>query len=117
MDTRFELSKRSSKFMCRWGAGNPDHSKTLGSNKKLCFVATDRGLLAETLYDLSLRTDCHAVKFSTRARDGMYLGRCFLTTEGAVGRLWRDFKGHPRLLCSVQDDEFVAPFRASRRDG
>ena len=80
--------------------------------KKLCFVATDRAVLAEVLRELAERPDCYYVKYSTYQKDGMYLGRCFLTDEDEVGRLWAQFKEHPRLFCSVQDDEFTASFRS-----
>jgi hypothetical protein len=80
-------------------------------NKKLCFVATDQALLASVLLELADRPDCHYVKYSVHPRDGMYLGRCFLTHEREIGRLWAEFKEHPRLFCTVQDDDFTAPFR------
>jgi hypothetical protein len=83
----------------------------LCSQKKLCFVATDRALLAEVLARLSDRPDCHYVKYSTYQKDGMYLGRCFLSDEHEVGLVWAEYKEHPRLFCSVQDDDFTAPFR------
>ena len=79
--------------------------------KKLCFVATDRQLLADVLRELAERPDCHYVKYSVYSRDGMYLGRCFLTDERTVGLVWAEFKEHPRLFCSIQDDDFTAPFR------
>jgi hypothetical protein len=79
--------------------------------KKLCFVATDRVLLAEVLSLLIGRPDCYYVKYSVQPRDGMYLGRCFLTDEQEIGQLWAEYKQHPRLFCSVQDDEFAARFR------
>jgi hypothetical protein len=82
-----------------------------GCQKKLCFVATDRALLAEVLRELGERDDCVYVKYSTYAKDGMYLGRCFLTCEHEVGVLWAHFKEHPRLFCSIQDDDFTLPFR------
>lgn len=84
-----------------------------GCQKKLCFVATDRLLLADVLRELAERPDCYYVKYSIRPRDGMYLGRCFLVDEEEVGVLWAEFKGHPRLFCSVQDDDFTARFRPS----
>lgn len=87
------------------------HPKRRGCQKKLCFVATDRALLADVLGRLAERPDCYYVKYSVRPRDGMYLGRCFLVDEQAVGRVWAEFKTHPRLFCSVQDDDFTAPFR------
>ena len=57
------------------------------SNHKVCIAATDQMALAQLLYDLSLREDCYYVKYSTMPRDGMYLGRCFLTTDDAVGNI------------------------------
>ena len=47
---------------------------------------------------------------ATTPRDGMYLGRCFLTDEHEVGLLWAQYKAHPRMFCSVQDDDFTRPF-------
>jgi len=41
----------------------------------------------------------------------MYLGRCFLMDEHEVGVVWAEFKAHQRLFCTVQDDDFTAPFR------
>ncbi len=79
--------------------------------KKLCYVATDRRLLVEILTELSDRPDCWMVKHSVEPRDAMYLGRCFLTDERAVGTVWDEHKRHPRLMCTIQDDDFAAPFR------
>jgi hypothetical protein len=96
-------------FMAIWGpAWNPDRR---GCQKKLCFVATDQALLADVLLRLAQRPDCVYVKYSTYQKDGMYLGRCFLADEHEVGVLWAEYKEHPRLFCSVQDDDFTAPFR------
>ena len=75
------------------------------------FVATDQALLADVLRQLAARPDCYYVKYSVYSRDGMYLGRCFLADEHEVGVLWAKYKEHPRLFCSVQDDDFTAPFR------
>jgi hypothetical protein len=80
-------------------------------NKKLCFVATDQALLAEVLRELADRPDCYYVKYSVEPRDGMYLGRCFLIDERQVGLVWAEFKAHPQLFCSVQDDDFTANYR------
>jgi hypothetical protein len=87
------------------------HRQERVCRKKLCFVATDQALLADVLRQLAGRPDCYYVKFSIHPRDGMYLGRCILTDEHEVGRLWAHYKPHPRLFCSVQDDDFMAPFR------
>jgi hypothetical protein len=81
--------------------------------KKLCFVATDQQLLAEVLGQLAARPDCFYVKYSLGSRDRMYLGRCFLMDEREVGAVWAEYKGHPRLMCSVQDDDFTRLFRSS----
>jgi putative acetyltransferase len=79
---------------------------------KLCIAATDPALLIELLYGLSLRPDCAVVKYGTIARDGMYLGRCFLTSDAATGELCEALKAHPRLLVALQDDAFFDPHRA-----
>ena len=84
-----------------------------GSQKKLCFVARDQELLAEILGELAERPDCVYVKYSLYNRDGMYLGRCFMRDDHEVGVLWAKYKEHPLLFCSVQDDDFTAPFRPS----
>ncbi len=98
-------------FQIRQGRGRqPDVPY---SNKKLCFVATDQVLLATLLRELSDREDCYFVKFTTAPKDGMYLGRCFLLTDTAVGELWQHYKVHPRLMCTVQDDDFTSTFRST----
>jgi hypothetical protein len=96
-------------FMARRGSAWNDLGRYC--NKKLCLVATDRSLLAALLHELADRPDCHFVKYSVHPRDGMYLGRCFLIDEHAVGVLWAQLKEHPGVFCSVQDDDFTAPFR------
>jgi putative acetyltransferase len=85
------------------------------SRKKLCLVATDAKLLIDTLYGLSLRSDCAFVKFATSVRDGMYLGRVYLATDEAAAELCEAFKAHPRLLATLQDDAFFDAFRAPPR--
>lgn len=81
------------------------------SNMKVCFVATDREFLAGLLLELAARPDCFYVKYSIEPRDGMYLGRCFLLTNGASAKLCAAHKGHPRLMTCLQDDDFFNPFR------
>lgn len=85
------------------------------SQKKLCFVATDKPFLIALLYELSLRDNCAFVKYSIRPRDGMYLGRCFLTTDDDAGRLCQSYKAHPKLLVTLQDDAFFDVYREPRR--
>lgn len=97
------------KFMERFGPvgfGNPH------SQKKLCLTATDKDFLAQFLHQLSLRDDCYYVKYSAQARDGMYLGRCFLATDEAAAQLCQELKAHPKLFASIQDDEFFNRFRS-----
>jgi hypothetical protein len=86
-----------------------------GSNKKLCIVATDLKLLIDMLYGLSLRPDCAVVKYGTHQRGGMYLGRVFLATDAAVAELCGALKGHPRLMVTLQDDDFFNDYRAPER--
>lgn len=83
------------------------------SKKKVCLVATDRPFLVGLLHELSLRDDCFYVKYSTYAREGMLLGRVFMITDDAAGRLCEELKSHPKLFASIQDDDFFAPFRAA----
>ena len=96
-------------FLIRDGLGKQPNGPF--SNKKLCFVSTDQIFLSELLLELSDRPDCHFVKFSTRPKEGMYLGRCFLLDDVTVGELWKRYKVHPRLMCTIQDDDFTSPFR------
>ena len=109
-ESQFEPSPGGA-FRCRWGAANPERSKTLGSKRKLCFVATDLTFLVELLYELSNRPDAVFVKYSIEPKEGMHLGRCFLNDDRAVGELWQKYKVHPKLMCSVQDDDWSIGFR------
>ena len=108
VESQFEPSQ-GGVFMRRWGAGRSD--RVSHCQRKLCFVATDKAFLAQFLLDLSREPDCYFVKYSTQPRDGMYLGRCFMLEDRRVGELWHQFKLHPKLMCTVQDDEFTEQFR------
>ena len=99
---------RAGRFMERFGPLGRDKPY---SQQKLCLVATDRAYLVNLLYELSQREDCYYVKYSTTPRDGMYLGRCFLATDGAAGQLCQELKAHPKLLVSLQDDAFFNAYR------
>lgn len=81
------------------------------ANKKLCFVATDKAFLVRLLLDLSGDPGCFYVKYSTEPRDGMHLGRCFMTDVRRVGELWARYHPHAKLMCSIQDDDFTLLFR------
>lgn len=102
-------SSHGGNFMERFGPTGRDGQY---SQKKVCLVATDQHFLIRFLYEVSLREDCYYVKYSTRPRDGMYLGRCFLATDADAARLCRGFKAHPKFLVSIQDDDFFNQFRA-----
>jgi hypothetical protein len=99
-------------FMARDGKAKA--SGGVACQKKLCLVATDRAFLVRLLVEFSERPDCFFVKYSPEARDGMYLGRVFLTDERMVGDLWLHFKDHPKLMCSIQDDDYTKPIRDRR---
>jgi hypothetical protein len=105
----FEL-RFAGAFFCLDGPARR-RGETAYSQRKLCFTATDQGLLARHLQRLAEREDCFFVKFGARARAGMYLGRCFLLTDTAVGQVWSQYKTHPSLYCVVQDDDFVRRLR------
>lgn len=102
---------RQGPYARRWGLAHREAHERPPCNKKLCFVATDQTFLVALLTELSDRDDCWAVKYSVEPRDGMYLGRCFLRDAQTVGELWDEYKRHPKLMCSVQDDDFTGSFR------
>ena len=104
------LFVRMSTFLTRDGAAKRAGAASC-PNKKVCLSATDRGFLMGLLHQLSERPACFFVKLSAEPRDGMFLGRVSLMDEQALGRLWAELKPHPRLLCSLQDDDFTLPFR------
>ncbi len=106
-DPRFRLVP-SGRFRDRFGPLGRD---AVYSRKKLCLVATDPALLVDVLYGISRRKDCYHVKYGLRARDGMYLGRCFLATDHAAAELCNELKGHARLMVSLQDDDWFDKFR------
>jgi hypothetical protein len=107
-DLGFKRSKNP-KYFAKLGGGFAEGVKY--SRKKLCFTATDRELLERHLAELCERDDCHFCKYSEKPRDGMYLGRCFLLDDRAVGELWAQYKNHPAIFCNVQDDTFIDDFR------
>lgn len=80
-------------------------------NKKLCFVATDKVFLMKLLLELSTLEFCYFVKLTAEPRDGMYLGRCFFTTDDYIGSYWAKFKAHPKVMCNIQDDDFADSYR------
>jgi len=114
MDSEF-YSKGS--FLCIDGpaknAGR-DHS-----NMKVCFTCRSGDLLRALLKQVAQDEECYWVKMSAKPRDGMFLGRCFFTTKERAASLWAKYKTHPRLMVTLQDDDFASKFRdqvASWRD-
>jgi hypothetical protein len=108
LEANFNPSPPHGTYMERFGAAG---KAAPYSNQKLCFAATDKPFLIALLYELSLRPDCHYVKYSIEPRDHMYLGRCFLTTDQAAGELCQHYKSHTKLLVTLQDDTFFNNFR------
>ena len=108
-EAEFEVQNGNPKFLCRDGPASARSDAC--SQKKLCFTATERDLLARHLLELSRREDCFFVKFGVNPRGGMYLGRCFLMSDQGVGEVWAEYKNHPSIFCTVQDDDFVGQFR------
>jgi hypothetical protein len=104
LEAQFAVQGR---FRTRSGAG----ASGPHSNKKLCLAATDKRHLVELLYAYSLRPDCFWVKYTPEPRDSLYLGRVFLADDNAVGVEWARLKDDHKILCSVQDDDFIAAFR------
>jgi len=80
-------------------------------NRKLCLVATDKEYLVRLLFELSNDESFYFVKYSSMPKDGMYLGRVFLSDETKVALLWRKLRSDSKLMCSIQDDDFTAPYR------
>jgi len=78
---------------------------------KLWVVATDLDYLIAFLERAASRPDGYFVKYAPTPKDGMYLGRVFLDSDKALGELWAESKNDDKLLASVQDDRFIAPFR------
>ena len=106
MANGFELKEN---FLCKDG---PARSLSESyCNKKLCFTATNQDMLKEVLLELSHLEDCYFVKLSAEPKDGMYLGRCFFTSEKRVGEVWAKFKSHPKLFCNIHDDDFTKDYR------
>lgn len=63
LEAHFEPSAGGA-FMQRFGAAGRESSC---SQKKVCFVATDRTFLVRLVYELSLRHDWFAERFRRRA--------------------------------------------------
>ena len=81
------------------------------SQVKVCFVSRDQNLLKEILATLATQDDCYWVKYSKTPKDGMFLGRCFFTTSEKAGKIWAEFKPHPKIMTNLQDDNFASKFR------
>jgi hypothetical protein len=82
------------------------------SEVKVCITCRDDELLRQLIAKVAEDEECYWVKMSTKARDGMFLGRCFFTTKEYAGRFWARYKSHPRLMVTLQDDDFASGYRA-----
>lgn len=113
LEKHFE-PRNNGHFMVRSGPARKEGETVEYCNKKLCFTATDLPTLIEVLYELSNRPTCYFVKYSIKPRDGMHLGRCFFLDDDEVGETWAYYKNHPRMMCSIQDDDFSTPYRPAK---
>ena len=110
---KFESTENGIFRFIRGPANKPgEHSPC---NWKLCLTATDEEYLVKILYEISQREDCFFVKYSPshspKSRDGMMLGRIFLTSQQKIGELWRELYSDKKLMCSFQDDDVAERFR------
>jgi hypothetical protein len=99
---------RERDYLCADGKAAP---KGAFCHKKLCLVATELDHLLAVLDRMLERDDCFWVKYSPDAKAGMFLARVVLTDAKAVGTTWRELKADPKLMCSIQDDDFANLFR------
>ena len=83
------------------------------ANVKVCLTCRDHDFLQRLITKIAKDNECYWVKMSTKPRDGMFLGRCFFTTKEHAAQLWAKYKGHPRLMVTLQDDDFASAFRES----
>ncbi len=81
------------------------------SNMKVCFTTKDSEFLKKLLIRIAQDEHCYWVKLSTKSRDGMFLGRSFFTTKEKAGETWAKYKMHPRLMVTLQDDDFSSAYR------
>lgn len=95
--------KTSGSFLCIDGPAKLTNK--MASQQKLCFTATDFEFLKSLLKQLSKNEECYFVKTSKKSRDGMYLGRCFFTSPNKAWAIWAEYKNHPKLRVSIQNDD------------
>jgi len=81
------------------------------ANLKVCFTCRDIDFLKRLVAKVANNNECYWVKVSTKSRDGMFLGRCFFTTKEFAAQTWAKYKTHPRLMVTLQDDDFASSFR------
>ena len=104
-----EMFYQKNSFLCKDGpaklAGN-QYSKM-----KVCFTCTDSEFLKLLLAKIATEEECYWVKMSINSRDGMYLGRCFFSSKDYAVQVWAKYKTHPKIMVTLQDDEFVSAYR------
>lgn len=96
-------------FLCVDGPGKKAGKSY--SNVKVCFTARDQDLLKRLISKIVKDEECYWAKISMSPKDGMYLGRCFFTSQSKACEFWAQYKTHPRLLVNIQDDDLTLPFR------
>ncbi len=115
MSEIFEQFEYSDRRIFRFRKGLANSGGSAPCQWKLCLTATDEHHLAEILYEISKREDCFYVKYSPsgspKCRDGMFLGRVFLTSEEKIGELWNELRTDKKLMCSIQDDIATEKYR------
>ena len=109
---QFEFTERN---IFKFRRGRANDGGEAPCRWKLCITATDESYLVELLFKLSNRDDCFFVKYSPsgspKCRDGMFLGRVFLTSEAKTGELWTSLRTDIKLMCNIQDDIALDKFR------
>jgi hypothetical protein len=83
------------------------------SKMKVCFTCTDFDFLKRVLLKVVESEKCFFVKMSAQPRSGMFLGRGFFVTKEMAAEIWAKYKAHPRLMVTLQDDDFSEGFRAA----
>ena len=115
MSKFFDEFKYSDRNILMFRYGPADDGGDAPCSWKLCITATDENYLVELLYNISEREDCYFVKFSPsgspKCRDGMFLGRVFLTTKEKTGELWCKLRTDTKLMCNIQDDNETTKYR------
>ena len=91
-------------------------NKYFKHHNKLCLYSTNQEELAIALYNISKLKECYAVKYLSKKRAGMYLGRAYIAEEKTIGNLWAKYYNHPKFMCTIQNDMYVYKYRKLIKD-